>query len=184
MTAFVHCLQRALAHPRQLPTSIRAIHSFKSVRPPESYLPSRSQAKFPLSIPYCLARPKLAASSVANNVIAQRSHSASFHARFLCRSAILTEANPLRDLEVKQERSNEALPKEFAVLVEGFERSEKASKAAQINLSARLTKDGKGAGGKPGWVEIIRLLKIARPESKLLGGKHAWSRLGTQTDFL
>ncbi|CAL3970762.1 unnamed protein product [Diplocarpon coronariae] len=50
---------------------------------------------------------------------------------------------------------------------DGFQRSEKASKAAQVNLSARLssnkTKNSAGFG------EIWRLIKIARPEAKWLG---------------
>ncbi|KAI5840002.1 P-loop containing nucleoside triphosphate hydrolase protein [Morchella snyderi] len=53
--------------------------------------------------------------------------------------------------------------------VEGFGRSEKATRAAQVNLSARLNKDGSPNSTKPGMGEIIRLLKIARPEAKWLG---------------
>ncbi|KAL2162777.1 hypothetical protein VTH06DRAFT_6613 [Thermothelomyces fergusii] len=49
-----------------------------------------------------------------------------------------------------------------------FHRSEKAAKAAQVNMSARLSKEGVGAGGKPGLSEIWRLIKIARPEIKWL----------------
>ncbi|CAG8226292.1 unnamed protein product [Penicillium olsonii] len=48
----------------------------------------------------------------------------------------------------------------------GFELSERAAQAAQVNMSARLNKDG---GKKSGFAEIVRLLKIARPESKALG---------------
>ncbi|KAF2104602.1 P-loop containing nucleoside triphosphate hydrolase protein [Rhizodiscina lignyota] len=50
---------------------------------------------------------------------------------------------------------------------DGFGRSEKASQAAQLNLSAKLSKDGKGVSG--GFSEIWRLLKIALPEGKPLG---------------
>ncbi|KAL2111823.1 hypothetical protein VUR80DRAFT_9211 [Thermomyces stellatus] len=49
----------------------------------------------------------------------------------------------------------------------GFEKSERAAKAAQINLSARLSKDGK-TQGKPRSDEIWRLIKIARPEVRWL----------------
>ncbi|KAI0834190.1 hypothetical protein F5Y06DRAFT_176712 [Hypoxylon sp. FL0890] len=52
---------------------------------------------------------------------------------------------------------------------EGFGRSEKASKAAQINLRARLSHDGKDA--KKVWSslgEVWRLIKIAKPEAKNL----------------
>lgn len=56
---------------------------------------------------------------------------------------------------------------------EGFGKSEKASKAAQVDLRARLSKEGKGSGPKGGFVsslsEVWRLLKIARPETKWIG---------------
>ncbi|EPS27538.1 hypothetical protein PDE_02481 [Penicillium oxalicum 114-2] len=51
---------------------------------------------------------------------------------------------------------------------EGFELSEKAAQAAQVNFRAKLTKDG-ASGKKSGFSEIWRLLKIARPEAKALG---------------
>ena len=51
----------------------------------------------------------------------------------------------------------------------GFGRSEKAGQAAQVNLSARLAKDGKEQGQTAGAGEIWRLIKIARPEAKVLG---------------
>jgi putative ABC transport system ATP-binding protein len=36
----------------------------------------------------------------------------------------------------------------------GFQRTERAAKAAQINMSARLSKEGVGAKGKPGMSEV------------------------------
>ena len=50
-----------------------------------------------------------------------------------------------------------------------FERSAKAEQATQVNLSARLAKDGKSQGTSAGFGEIWRLIKIARPEAKVLG---------------
>ncbi|KAI5458399.1 P-loop containing nucleoside triphosphate hydrolase protein [Mariannaea sp. PMI_226] len=50
---------------------------------------------------------------------------------------------------------------------QGFAKSEKAARAAQVNLSARLSKEGK-SGSKGGAAEIWRLIKIARPELKWL----------------
>ncbi|KAL4988625.1 P-loop containing nucleoside triphosphate hydrolase protein [Aspergillus falconensis] len=50
---------------------------------------------------------------------------------------------------------------------EGFELSEKAAQAAQINLRAKLNKDG-ASGKKSGFSEVWRLLLIARPEAKKL----------------
>ena len=49
----------------------------------------------------------------------------------------------------------------------GFQRSERASQAAQVNLSARLS-DGKQTQGTAGFGEIWRLIKIARPEVGIL----------------
>ncbi|KAF2860393.1 ABC multidrug transporter Mdr2 [Piedraia hortae CBS 480.64] len=46
---------------------------------------------------------------------------------------------------------------------EGFKRSDKAAAASQVNLSARLSKDGLGSD-KGSWREVRRLLWIARPE--------------------
>lgn len=51
----------------------------------------------------------------------------------------------------------------------GFQRSAKAAKAAHVNMSARLSKEGKGQEGKPGFSEVWRLIKIARPELRWLG---------------
>ncbi|KAL9601467.1 MAG: hypothetical protein Q9219_002533 [cf. Caloplaca sp. 3 TL-2023] len=50
----------------------------------------------------------------------------------------------------------------------GFEKSEKASQAAQVDLSARLSKEGKSQGQQAGFWEIWRLVKIAKPETKAL----------------
>ncbi|PNS17916.1 ATP-dependent permease MDL1, mitochondrial [Sphaceloma murrayae] len=53
---------------------------------------------------------------------------------------------------------------------QGFRKSDKASAAAQINLAAKLSKDSSASGrSAAGWGEIVRLLKIARPEAKPLG---------------
>ncbi|KAF7547721.1 hypothetical protein G7046_g8926 [Stylonectria norvegica] len=49
-----------------------------------------------------------------------------------------------------------------------FAKSEKAARAAQVNLSAKLSKEGKGAP-KAGMGEVMRLIKIARPELRWLG---------------
>ncbi|KAL2799128.1 P-loop containing nucleoside triphosphate hydrolase protein [Aspergillus keveii] len=51
---------------------------------------------------------------------------------------------------------------------QGFELSERAAQAAQVNLRAKLAKDGNG-GKKSGFREVWRLLLIARPEAKKLG---------------
>ena len=51
----------------------------------------------------------------------------------------------------------------------GFGRSEKASQATQVNLSARLSKGPKDQDKGSGIGETWRLIKIARPEAGVLG---------------
>ncbi|KAH8888772.1 hypothetical protein GQ53DRAFT_230623 [Thozetella sp. PMI_491] len=51
---------------------------------------------------------------------------------------------------------------------QAFQRSQKGERAAQVNMSARLSKEGK-KDGKAGFGEIWRLIKIARPELRWLG---------------
>jgi len=52
---------------------------------------------------------------------------------------------------------------------DGFQKSEKAAKASQVNLSARLQSTGGKQKNSAGFGEIWRLIKIARPEAKWLG---------------
>lgn len=86
-------------------------------------------------------------------------------ARFLCSTSQLRQAKPpATSIEPTTRSATE--PKEEED--KGFELSERAAQAAQVNMSARLAKEG-AAGKKSGFSEIWRLLKIARPESKALG---------------
>ena len=71
----------------------------------------------------------------------------------------------VKDKELLEELAEEAREEQEE---QGFGRSEKASKAAQVNLSARLGKDPKQAKNSAGLGEIWRLIKIAKPESKWL----------------
>ncbi|GES59448.1 ABC multidrug transporter Mdr2 [Aspergillus terreus] len=66
-------------------------------------------------------------------------------------------------------KANPAAPggKEAEGVDHGFELSERAAQAAQVNLRAKLHKDG-ASGKKAGFKEIWRLLLIARPEAKKL----------------
>lgn len=51
---------------------------------------------------------------------------------------------------------------------ESFQKSEKASRMSQVNLSARLSKEGASGSKGTGFGEVWRLIKIARPEAKVL----------------
>ncbi|KAK4502360.1 hypothetical protein PRZ48_005785 [Zasmidium cellare] len=52
-----------------------------------------------------------------------------------------------------------------------FRKTERAAQASQVNLSAKLSSHGKDGEGKTGGTgkEIMRLLRIARPEARTLG---------------
>ncbi|KAI8656728.1 hypothetical protein LRP88_12035 [Fusarium phalaenopsidis] len=65
------------------------------------------------------------------------------------------------EVEAQQEQTEEHEKHEFT-------KSEKAARAAQVNLSAKLSKEGK-VHAKAGLDEIWRLIKIARPELRWLG---------------
>jgi putative ABC transport system ATP-binding protein len=85
--------------------------------------------------------------------------------RFLCSTPRLLEAkSPTKRPEVNNNRAHE---QEDEDTDKGFELSEKGTQAAQVNLRARLAKDGAG-GKKGGFGEVWRLIMIARPEAKTL----------------
>ena len=105
-------------------------------------------------------RPGLKAQQVATDA-AQR--------RALQTSRILREAQAAKNTADKKPvpRQREHTEHDEEDENEGFGRTEKAAQASQLNLSARLSKEGdKGGSGKG---EIWRLLKIAAPEWKTLG---------------
>ncbi|EER28786.1 ATP-binding cassette permease mdl1 [Coccidioides posadasii str. Silveira] len=93
------------------------------------------------------------------------------HVRFLSTSRSIQEpARPATSANKGKvaEESTQVVVTEQDDLQKGFELSEKASQAAHINLSAKLAKDGLAHGKKAGIREIWRLVKIARPEAKVL----------------
>lgn len=71
--------------------------------------------------------------------------------------------------EVWQEKAQREEEDEDRAAEQGFAKSEKASRAAQVNLSARLAKDPKSQRNSSSFAEIWRLIKIAKPEAKWLG---------------
>ncbi|OBT45843.1 hypothetical protein VE00_03866 [Pseudogymnoascus sp. WSF 3629] len=75
---------------------------------------------------------------------------------------------PPKKEDWKEQARREEEEEEDLEAERGFGRSEKASRAAQVNLSARLG-DTKGVKNTAGFGEIWRLIKIARPEARWLG---------------
>ncbi|OMP83906.1 putative ABC transporter ATP-binding protein/permease [Diplodia seriata] len=87
--------------------------------------------------------------------------------RVFATSRVLAEPRQSYQNEMK---SKGVVDKEDADEEDGdFTKSEKASQAAQVNLSAKLSREGSGKGRTGGWKEVVRLVKIARPEAKSLG---------------
>ncbi|KAL7276458.1 ATP-binding cassette permease mdl1 [Rhizina undulata] len=129
---------------------------FIGLRP--SLSPSRSNSDIVPSMSVLLLSRKPALSVTASV----------FHRRLLSTSKIILDINSMTK---RPELSIEEL-KPTAITTETtpeFGRSEKASKAAQVNLSARLRKESSTVKGKAGLDEIVRLLAIAKPEAKWLG---------------
>ncbi|KAG9243599.1 P-loop containing nucleoside triphosphate hydrolase protein [Calycina marina] len=84
----------------------------------------------------------------------------------------LRDARPSSDRQdfiVKENARKEEEEEDRLDEQEGFQKSEKAAKASQVNLSARLQSSGGKQKNSAGWGEIWRLIKIARPEAKWLG---------------
>lgn len=90
--------------------------------------------------------------------------------RSLNSSSPLYQAKPPSPPSNNSNAHDHPLPEKEGEVAEdkGFELSERAAQAAQVNLRAKLAKDG-ASGKKSGFAEIWRLLKIARPEAKALG---------------
>ena len=117
---------------------------------------------------YCLRQPFGFAPSIYNNGMRTVTPSSRVmdQVRLLSSTRRSLEAKPTNP--TKPEADNQsAHEKDEDEADKGFELSERAAQAAQVNLQARLAKDG--AGGKnSGFREIWRLLMIARPEAKKL----------------
>lgn len=73
-----------------------------------------------------------------------------------------------RQDEIGKEQARKEEEEEERLDESDFARSDKASKATQVNLSARL-QSAKTQPNSAGFGEIVRLIKIARPEAKWLG---------------
>ncbi|KAI2873829.1 hypothetical protein CBS76997_8348 [Aspergillus niger] len=89
--------------------------------------------------------------------------------RYFSSSQRSLESKPVNSSTKSAQTNNAtAQDKEDEDIDKGFELSEKGAQAAQVNLAAKLSKDGSG-NKKAGFKEIWRLLLIARPEARKLG---------------
>lgn len=148
-----------ILHPAPLHTSIRVSSSFNA-----SHKPLRSSRPTPSQLTNTLLnRSQFGLSSPWRPAIAQlRPFNSTSHLRDA------PKESDRQDLIEKEKARREEEEDDLLDEQDGFERSEKASKAAQVNLSARLSSP-KGQGNSAGFGEIWRLIKIARPEAKWLG---------------
>ncbi|KAH8805672.1 P-loop containing nucleoside triphosphate hydrolase protein [Xylogone sp. PMI_703] len=91
--------------------------------------------------------------------------------RQLHSTSVFRESSKNTDSQVLIEKGNAPRQEEEDDRLDeaGFQKSEKASRAAQINLSAKLQSSGKPLGNTAGFGEIWRLIKVARPEAKWMG---------------
>lgn len=125
----------------------------------------------PLIRPPCGSRPSFASSN-ANGALRSYSKVSSLvtplQSRHISNTGHLAKPESSAAKQAPQEKVGS--PKEEDEDVEpGFERTEKASQASEINLSAKLSKEGQSQSGAAGMGEVWRLVKIARPEAKVLG---------------
>lgn len=103
---------------------------------------------------------------------AKRTAAGAAQHRQLQTSQILREAQSAKNLPERQRNNSAAQRKDPTEQDDededlGFGRTEKAAQASQLNLSARLSKEGDKSSSGAG--EVWRLLKIAAPEWKTLG---------------
>ncbi|KAJ6127321.1 ABC transporter integral membrane type 1 [Penicillium sp. IBT 18751x] len=87
--------------------------------------------------------------------------------RLLCSTPHLLQAKSSKSSPNDPGLTNRSEP-ETEEEDKGFELSERAAQAAQVDLRAKLAKDGV-SGKKSNFAEIWRLIKVARPEAKWLG---------------
>lgn len=107
---------------------------------------------------------RIPAHTVASPRIAQAAYRA--FTQSTCRNEAKPVPTEVKDGQAADKDNQSLLKDEDAEDPQSFKRSEKASQAAQLNLSAKLSKEGPSKSG--GRKEVWRLLKIAMPELKTL----------------
>ncbi len=137
--------------------------------PPKPSFPSLKSAPRSLTSKL-LSHPRPGLTSPWRPAIAQlRPFNSTSHLRDAPRDVRDARNNSERQDVIETERRRQEEEEEDQLdETAGFGRSEKASKAAQVNLSARL-QSSKQPKNSAGFGEIWRLIKIAKPEAKWLG---------------
>ncbi|CAH0018289.1 unnamed protein product [Clonostachys rhizophaga] len=157
-------LSRPCFGPSSLP--LRQYHASSSspTSPQRPALPSFSVVTFRASLQQPASRPSSALTATPGSL--HRSGLYSGPWRSFSAAPRLQKQVPSKTEEVV-EKVEEAESKEKKEEPHEFEKSEKATKAAQLNLRAKLSKEGK-MQSQAGFDEIWRLIKVARPELRWL----------------
>ncbi|KIX05886.1 uncharacterized protein Z518_03859 [Rhinocladiella mackenziei CBS 650.93] len=133
--------------------------------PPHTHAQSRSSHGFDVARPF---------DNVGRSALTQFPPFTSSRSSILAQARCFSSCRALREspTPVIKEQARSKSHDDDADEEEGFQKSEKASQALHVNLSARLSKEG-SAGKNAGLGEVWRLIKIAQPEAKVL----AWAFL-------
>ncbi|VDB93444.1 Bgt-5318 [Blumeria graminis f. sp. tritici] len=131
------------------------------------YLPSATPNSSQTHINSTLIKPSARVSHVT---LSQKfSQSRSFRAVFKLREAFRgTDRQDRIEKEKALREEEEEYDDDLLDNQNGFQRTEKATQASHVNLNARLS-PSKSSKNASGFREMWRLLKIAKPEAKLLG---------------
>lgn len=152
-------------------SSSRSFKSGSISRFSASSLPTTSVPKLPTSFPGVGQPPTAPVMLNSTASAALHSQSLLLRMRYFSSTQSLFRASKKGQLqqnsELKQLSEEKNQSEQSHLDRHGFARSEKASKAAHVNLRARLSKEGQSQG-KSGFAEVWRLIKIARPEVKWL----------------
>ena len=169
--------RRISASPAGLTTISSFGHASESFRKP---IPALHQASvrfahtkgFPRHVPNHELRGHLRHETAQSPFFNPLTRPGTAQIRSLSVSKVLREANRSELKKPTTSGNGTPLPPQPEEPVEeihkAFERSEKATQAAQIDLSARLAKDGLAHGKKAGIGEVWRLIRVAKPEAKML----------------
>lgn len=163
---FIFTPSRRLTASATLPRSYSSVSTSHNL---QRFAPSASAARYVPITAQAAARTRLAAPT-RSALAFSTSQAPRKEARKITEEPVPQEAQKtLEDAKQRERELGEQEAQEQEEIKQhGFKKSERARRAAQVNMSARLSKEGKTSGDS-GWAEIVRLIKIARPEVRWLG---------------
>lgn len=142
-----------------LSRSTHTLHVYRPRHLPQNVLAHGTRSYGPSSTCYVATDPPRIPSTPLTSIWKQ--------ARYISNEKAPLEQRP-RQRDVEEQRTNHEVVRNELEEVE-FGMTEKASQASQINLSAKLSRETSSLGQSSGMAEIWRLIRIARPEMRILG---------------